>query len=32
MMDLLKFIPPVKHNYYKNLETNEGQDTADKNL
>lgn len=22
MMDLLKFIPPVKHNYYKNLRTN----------
>lgn len=22
MMDLLKFIPPIKHNYYKNLRTN----------
>ena len=22
MVDLLKFIPPIKHNYYKNLRTN----------
>ncbi|GBM94693.1 hypothetical protein AVEN_274913-1 [Araneus ventricosus] len=22
MIDLLKFIPPIKHDYYKNLQTN----------
>ncbi|GBM33203.1 hypothetical protein AVEN_253293-1 [Araneus ventricosus] len=33
MMDLLKFIPPIKHDYYKNLRTNRhdgSSNTADK--
>lgn len=28
MMDLLKFIPPVKHDYYKNLSTNRNDESS----
>ena len=27
-MDLLKFIPPVKHDYYKNLTTNRNDESS----